>query len=61
MHPHASRIQIIAADAQLVGGLWDVLEAAGIRAPVFGALARGILKGRASDALVHELMTGPIV
>ncbi|HEY8041056.1 MAG TPA: glycerol-3-phosphate dehydrogenase [Polyangiaceae bacterium] len=31
-----------------------------IPAPIFGALARGILPGRASDVLVHELMTGPM-
>jgi glycerol-3-phosphate dehydrogenase (NAD(P)+) len=35
-------------------------EARGVRAPIFAALARGILPGRATDALVHELMTGPI-
>jgi glycerol-3-phosphate dehydrogenase (NAD(P)+) len=35
-------------------------EASGLRAPVFGALARGILRGKATDALVHELMTGPM-
>jgi glycerol-3-phosphate dehydrogenase (NAD(P)+) len=35
-------------------------EATGVHAPIFGALARGILRGRATDALVQELMTGPI-
>ena len=35
-------------------------EGEGVHAPIFGALARGILKGRATDALVHELMTGPM-
>jgi glycerol-3-phosphate dehydrogenase (NAD(P)+) len=51
------RVEAVELTARIV--TWA--EAAGIRAPVFGALARGILKGRASDALVHELMTGPIV
>ena len=50
------RVEAVELTARIV--TWA--EAAGIRAPVFGALARGILKGRASDALVHELMTGPI-
>jgi glycerol-3-phosphate dehydrogenase (NAD(P)+) len=51
------RVEAVELTARIV--TWA--EAAGIRAPVFGALARGILKGRASDALVHDLMTGPIV
>jgi glycerol-3-phosphate dehydrogenase (NAD(P)+) len=44
----------------LTGRVAAWAEARGIRAPVFGALAQGILRGRATDALVHELMTGPI-
>lgn len=35
-------------------------EAAGVHAPIFGAIARGILAGRAHDALLNELMTGPL-
>jgi glycerol-3-phosphate dehydrogenase (NAD(P)+) len=46
---------------ELTGRVVAWAEASGIRAPVFGALARGILRGRATDALVHELMTGPVV
>jgi glycerol-3-phosphate dehydrogenase (NAD(P)+) len=34
-------------------------EGRGVRVPIFTAIARGILAGRPSDALVHELMTGP--
>lgn len=34
-------------------------ERRGVRAPIFTAIARGILAGRAGDALVQELMTGP--
>jgi glycerol-3-phosphate dehydrogenase (NAD(P)+) len=45
---------------ELTGRIVAWAEATGIRAPVFGALARGILRGRASDALIRELMTGPI-
>ncbi len=46
---------------ELTGRIVTWAEAAGIHAPVFGALARGILRGRASEALIRELMTGPIV
>jgi len=36
-------------------------EVHGVRAPILGALAHGVLAGRASDELVHELMmTGPM-
>jgi glycerol-3-phosphate dehydrogenase (NAD(P)+) len=45
---------------ELTGRVAAWAEVRGIRAPVFGALARGILRGRASDALVRELMTGPV-
>jgi glycerol-3-phosphate dehydrogenase (NAD(P)+) len=46
---------------ELTGRIVTWAEAAGIHVPVFGALARGILRGRASEILIHELMTGPIV
>lgn len=51
------RVEAVELTARIV--TWA--EAAGIHAPVFGALARGILRGRASDALIRELMTGPII
>jgi glycerol-3-phosphate dehydrogenase (NAD(P)+) len=50
------RVEAVELTARIVA--WA--EATGIRAPVFGALARGILRGRATDALIRELMTGPI-
>jgi glycerol-3-phosphate dehydrogenase (NAD(P)+) len=50
------RVEAVELTARVVA--WA--EARGVRAPIFAALARGILPGRASDALVHELMTGPI-
>jgi glycerol-3-phosphate dehydrogenase (NAD(P)+) len=51
------RVEAVELTARIV--TWA--EAAGIRVPVFEALARGILRGRATDALVRELMTGPII
>jgi glycerol-3-phosphate dehydrogenase (NAD(P)+) len=44
---------------ELAGLIVAWAEAAGLRAPILGALARTILPGRASDTLVQELMTGP--
>ena len=44
----------------LAGRVVAWAEAAGLRAPILGALAHVILPGRASDTLVQELMTGPI-
>ena len=35
-------------------------EAHGVRAPIFAALARGVLSSRPARDIVHELMTGPI-
>jgi glycerol-3-phosphate dehydrogenase (NAD(P)+) len=52
----SQRVEAVELTARIV--TWA--ESAGIRAPVFGALAHGILRGRASDALIRELMTGPI-
>jgi len=52
----SQRVEAVELTARVV--TWA--ESGGIRAPVFGALARGILRGRASDALIRELMTGPI-
>ena len=45
---------VIAADAQLVGGLWDVLEAAGIRA-LGPSKAAAVLEG--SKGFVKDLCT----
>jgi glycerol-3-phosphate dehydrogenase (NAD(P)+) len=53
----SQRVEAVELTARIV--TWA--EAAGLQAPVFGALARGILRGRASDVLIRELMTGPIV
>ena len=52
--PSRSRIDfaVIAADAQLVGGLWDVLEAAGIRA-LGPSKAAAVLEG--SKGFVKDL------
>ena len=52
----SQRVEAVELTARVV--TWA--ESGRIRAPVFGALARGILRGRASDALIRELMTGPI-
>ncbi|HEY8092103.1 MAG TPA: glycerol-3-phosphate dehydrogenase [Polyangiaceae bacterium] len=46
---------------ELTGRIAAWAEGAGVPAPIFGALARGILRGVATDALVQELMTGPMV
>ncbi|MBX3220804.1 MAG: NAD(P)-binding domain-containing protein [Labilithrix sp.] len=35
-------------------------EAAGVRAPIFRALAAGVVEGKKADAILHELMTLPI-
>jgi glycerol-3-phosphate dehydrogenase (NAD(P)+) len=35
-------------------------EYAGIRSPIFHALATGVVQGRSADAILHELMTLPI-
>jgi glycerol-3-phosphate dehydrogenase (NAD(P)+) len=35
-------------------------ERRGVRAPIFTALARGVFTRRAPEAIMHELMTGPI-
>jgi glycerol-3-phosphate dehydrogenase (NAD(P)+) len=51
------RVEAVELSARIV--MWA--ETRGIRAPVFKALANGILQGRATDALVHELMTAPLV
>jgi glycerol-3-phosphate dehydrogenase (NAD(P)+) len=45
----------------LAGRILAWAEAAGVAAPIFAALARGILAGRTHDALIAELMTGPAV
>jgi len=44
---------------ELTGRIVVWAEAAGVRTPILSALANSILPGRASDTLVHELMTGP--
>jgi glycerol-3-phosphate dehydrogenase (NAD(P)+) len=46
---------------ELAGRVAAWAERRGVRAPIFAALANGVLAGRASDALVHELMTGPVL
>lgn len=35
-------------------------EANGVRAPIFRALASGVLEGKKADSILHELMTLPI-
>lgn len=35
-------------------------EAAGVRAPIFRALAAGVVEGKKADAILHELMTLPV-
>jgi glycerol-3-phosphate dehydrogenase (NAD(P)+) len=35
-------------------------ESAGVRSPIFHALATGVVGGRSADAILHELMTLPI-
>ena len=48
------RVEAIELTARVVA--WA--EARGVPAPLFGTLARSVLSGRTSEALVHELMTG---
>jgi glycerol-3-phosphate dehydrogenase (NAD(P)+) len=43
---------------ELTGQLVAWAEARDVKAPVFGTLARSVLTGRTSDALVRELMRG---
>lgn len=35
-------------------------DTAGVRAPIFHALATGVVQGRAAEAIIHELMTLPV-
>jgi glycerol-3-phosphate dehydrogenase (NAD(P)+) len=35
-------------------------DGAGVRVPIFHALANGVVQGRSADAILHELMTLPI-
>jgi glycerol-3-phosphate dehydrogenase (NAD(P)+) len=44
---------------ELAGVIVAWAEARGLPAPIFTALARGILAGRPSAALINELMTAP--
>jgi glycerol-3-phosphate dehydrogenase (NAD(P)+) len=46
---------------ELTGRIVAWAETVGVRAPIFASLARGILSGRATRDLVHELMTGPLI
>ena len=48
---------VIAADAQLVGGLWDVLEAAGIRA-LGPSKAAAVLEGVAQELSKERVLSG---
>jgi glycerol-3-phosphate dehydrogenase (NAD(P)+) len=48
------RVEAVELSARLVA--WA--EARGVRAPLFGTLARSVLSGRPADALVRELMSG---
>jgi glycerol-3-phosphate dehydrogenase (NAD(P)+) len=43
----------------LIGRVADWADARGLRAPIFHALAHGVLRGQAPQDLVHQLMTGP--
>jgi glycerol-3-phosphate dehydrogenase (NAD(P)+) len=43
---------------ELTSRIVEWAEARGVHVPVFAALARGVMSGRASDALVSDLMTG---
>jgi glycerol-3-phosphate dehydrogenase (NAD(P)+) len=46
---------------ELSGRIVAWAESRGVRVPLFTAIARGILEGRATRELVHELMTGPMI
>jgi glycerol-3-phosphate dehydrogenase (NAD(P)+) len=43
----------------LIGRVAAWAGARGVHAPIFDALAHGVLRGRSPDELVHQLMTGP--
>jgi glycerol-3-phosphate dehydrogenase (NAD(P)+) len=65
---HGKSVEQALADAkqrveavELAGRVAAWADRRGVRAPIFHALATGVLAGRASDALVHELMTGPVL
>lgn len=45
---------------ELVPHVARYCDAAGVRAPIFKALASGVAKGKKADAILHELMTLPI-
>ena len=45
---------------ELTGRIVAWAEAAGLRAPILGALAHSVLPGRASNLVIQELMTGPL-
>ncbi len=44
---------------ELIGQVAAWAAASEVHAPIFHALAHGVLGGMAPDAIVHELMTGP--
>jgi glycerol-3-phosphate dehydrogenase (NAD(P)+) len=45
---------------ELVPRVAQWADAHGVRAPIFRALAGGVIEGRKADAIMHELMTLPI-
>jgi glycerol-3-phosphate dehydrogenase (NAD(P)+) len=46
---------------ELTGRIAAWAERIGVPAPIFAALSRGILRGTTTDAIVQELMTGPMI
>jgi glycerol-3-phosphate dehydrogenase (NAD(P)+) len=46
---------------ELTGRIAAWAEAVGVRAPIFASLAHGILAGGATQDMVNELMTGPMI
>jgi glycerol-3-phosphate dehydrogenase (NAD(P)+) len=45
---------------ELIPRLARWAEATGVRAPIFRALAEGVMEGKKADSILHELMTLPI-
>lgn len=51
------RVEAIDLAARVVA--WS--DSRGVSAPILSAIARGVLAGRSRDAIVNELMTGPML
>lgn len=54
----AAKLRVEALDLIPLVARWA--EGSGVRAPIFQALASGVLEGKKADVILHELMTLPV-